>query len=383
MGSTVKNINGGDRKAIMTQIAKACESRGFFEITNHGIDHGLLDRVKEVCSQQYKINREQNFKDSLPIRALNRAIEAEAKGNNVEKIKNMDWEDVFQVHEVKDTNSWPLEPKDFKGIIEEFHSQIFNLTEKLLEIISESLGLEKGYLKRAFEGGHEEKPFFGTKVSHYPPCPKPDLIKGIHAHTNVGGLILLYQDDEDPGLQVLKYGYLKRAFAGGENPFFGTKVSHYPPCPRPDMSKGIRAHTNAGGLILLYQDDEVPGLQVLNNGSWIDVQPTQYSIVVNIGDQLEAVSNGKYKSAWHRILPTKDGNWLSVASFYNPSYNALVSPAPQLVAQTQSNGNVAHELSTYPKYSFGDYMKIYSKKKYEEKEPHFRVVGRLTEQISC
>jgi aminocyclopropanecarboxylate oxidase len=206
----------------------------------------------------------------------------------------------------------------YRDIIEEFRSQIFNLTEKLLEIISESLGLEKGYLKRAFAGGErEEKPFFGTKVSHYPPCPRPDLIKG------------------------------------------------------------IRAHTDAGGLILLYQDDEVPGLQVLNNGSWIDVQPMQYSIVVNIGDQIEAVSNGKYKSAWHRILPTKDGNRLSVASFYNPSYNAIVNPAPQLLAQ--ANVNAVHELSAYPKYSFGDYMKIYSEQKFEDKDPRFKAVARLNE----
>ncbi|GLJ19082.1 hypothetical protein SUGI_0342730 [Cryptomeria japonica] len=317
----VKNIDGGDRKAIMAQIAQACVSPGFFQITNHGIDHGLMDRVKKVCSQQYKINREQNFKDSSPVEALNKAIEAEAKGKHVEKIENLDWEDVFQVHEMKETNSWPSEPQDFKELIEEFRSQIFNLTEKLLEIISESLGLEKGYLKRAFAGGDKEKPFFGTKVSHYPPCPRPDLIKG------------------------------------------------------------IRAHTDAGGLILLYQDDEVPGLQVLNNGNWIDVQPMQYSIVVNIGDQLEAVSNGKYKSAWHRILPTKDGNRLSLASFYNPSYNAVVSPAPQLFVQ--ANGNSAHELSTYPKYPFGDYMKIYSEQEYDAKEPRFKAVGRLNEQIAC
>ena len=72
--------------------------------------------MKEACSQQYKINREKNFKDSSPVRALNKAIEAEAeaKGNNVVKIENLDWEDVFQVHEMKETNSWPPEPKDFK-----------------------------------------------------------------------------------------------------------------------------------------------------------------------------------------------------------------------------------------------------------------------------
>lgn len=75
-----------------------------------------MDRVKDVCSQQYKINREKHFKDSSPVRELNKAIEAELKGNNVEKIENLDWEDVFQVQDMKETNSWPSEPKDFKYV---------------------------------------------------------------------------------------------------------------------------------------------------------------------------------------------------------------------------------------------------------------------------
>ncbi|KAH9304100.1 hypothetical protein KI387_008504, partial [Taxus chinensis] len=107
------NIDGADREATMAKIAKGCETPGFFQLINHGIDHGLLDRVKKVCAEHYKINREQNFKDSLPVRALNNAIAAEAEGKTVDKIDNMDWEDIFQVHEMRDTNSWPSEPRDF------------------------------------------------------------------------------------------------------------------------------------------------------------------------------------------------------------------------------------------------------------------------------
>lgn len=195
--------------------------------------------------------------------------------------------------------------------IQEFRNQIFSLTEKLLELISLNLGLEKEYLKEAF--------------------------------------------------------------AGGEKPFFGTKVSHYPPCPRPDLINGIRAHTDAGGLILLYQDDQVSGLQVLHNGTWVDVQPIPYAIVVDIGDQLEAITNGKYTSAWHRILPTKNGNRFSVASFYNPSYNAMVYPASQLTAQVNA-GETWDELLSYPQYLFGDYMQVYSQQKYEAKEPRFEAM---------
>ncbi|KAG8067205.1 hypothetical protein GUJ93_ZPchr0005g16194 [Zizania palustris] len=66
--------------------------------------------------------------------------------------------------------------------------------------------------------------------------------------------------------------------------FFGTKVSHYPPCPRPDLITGLRAHTDAGGVLL--KDDHVGGLQVLKGGQWTDVQPLADAIVVNTGDQL-------------------------------------------------------------------------------------------------
>ena len=86
----------------------------------------------------------------------------------------------------------------------------------------------------------------------------------------------------------LEKGYLKKAFSGSTgSPNFGTKVSNYPPCPKPDLVKGLRAHTDAGGIILLFQDDKVSGLQLLKDGQWIDVPPMRHSIVVNLGDQIE------------------------------------------------------------------------------------------------
>jgi len=85
----------------------------------------------------------------------------------------------------------------------------------------------------------------------------------------------------------LEKGYLKKAFYGSKGPNFGTKVANYPPCPKPELVKGLRAHTDAGGIILLLQDDKVSGLQLLKDGQWVDVPPMRHSIVVNLGDQLE------------------------------------------------------------------------------------------------
>ncbi|MCL7045356.1 hypothetical protein MKW94_019059, partial [Papaver nudicaule] len=85
----------------------------------------------------------------------------------------------------------------------------------------------------------------------------------------------------------LEKGYLKKALSGSKGPTFGTKVGNYPPCPRPDLVKGLRAHSDAGGIILLFQDDQVSGLQLLKDGEWIDVPPMKHSIVVNFGEQIE------------------------------------------------------------------------------------------------
>ncbi|KAJ6367402.1 hypothetical protein OIU78_000040 [Salix suchowensis] len=111
---------------------------------------------------------------------------------------------------------------------------------------------------------------------------------------------------------------------------FGTKVSNYPPCPKPDLIKGLRAHTDAGGIILLFQDDKVSGLQLLKDGQWIDVPPMKHSIVINLGDQLEVITNGKYKSVLHRVLAQTDGTRMSIASFYNPGSDAVICPAPEI-----------------------------------------------------
>ena len=177
--------------------------------------------------------------------------------------------------------------------------------------------------------------------------------------------------DENLGLPK---GYIKKAFndGEGENAFFGTKVSHYPPCPHPERVNGLRAHTDAGGVILLFQDDKVGGLQILKDGQWIDVQPLPNTIVINTGDQIEVLSNGRYKSTWHCVLSSTDGNRRSIASFYNPSLKATIAPAPQLVEKTNQEVE-----QTYPKFVFGDYMSVYVQQKFLPKEPRFQAVRTM------
>ncbi|MBA0610256.1 hypothetical protein Godav_011123, partial [Gossypium davidsonii] len=168
----------------------------------------------------------------------------------------------------------------------------------------------------------------------------------------------------------LEKGYLKKAFYGAKGPTFGTKVSNYPPCPTPDKIKGLRAHTDAGGIILLFQDPVVGGLQLLKDGEWVDVPPLRHSIVINLGDQLEVITNGKYKSVEHRVIAQTDGTRMSLASFYNPGSDAVIYPAPALVEKEAEEKNK----QVYPKFVFEDYMKLYARLKFQAKEPRFEAM---------
>ncbi|KAK4431846.1 1-aminocyclopropane-1-carboxylate oxidase 5 [Sesamum alatum] len=90
--------------------------------------------------------------------------------------------------------------------MKEYRVELKKLGHKVMEIMDENLGLPKGYIKNAFDVGVDNTTFFGTKVSHYPPCPNSEKINALRAHTDVGGVVLLFQDDEVKGLQMLKDG---------------------------------------------------------------------------------------------------------------------------------------------------------------------------------
>ncbi|KAL8091141.1 hypothetical protein AgCh_040302 [Apium graveolens] len=297
----MEKLNGQDRAATMGMIKDACENWGFFELVNHGISIELMDTVERLTKEHYKKCMEQRFKEMVASKGL------EAVQNEID---DLDWESTFFLSHRPHSNMLDIPDlvEDHRKAMREFATGIEKLAEELLDVLCENLGLEKGYLKKAFYGSNG--PTFGTKVSNYPPCPKPDLIKG------------------------------------------------------------LRAHTDAGGIILLFQDDQVSGLQLLKDGEWIDVPPMRHSIVINIGDQLEVITNGKYKSVMHRVIAQTDGNRMSLASFYNPGGDAVIYPAPELLEKEE-------KVKAYPKFVFQDYMKLYARLKFQEKEPRFEAMKAM------
>ncbi|KAK6264531.1 hypothetical protein SCA6_019965 [Theobroma cacao] len=116
-----------------------------------------------------------------------------------------------------------------------------------------------------------------------------------------------------------------------EEGFQGMRMNYYPPCPQPDCAIGLNSHSDAGGLTILLQITEVEGLQIRKDGTWIPVKPLPNAFVINIGDIVEIVSNGIYRSIEHRATVNQEKERLSVATFYSPKLDGDLGPAPSLI----------------------------------------------------
>jgi isopenicillin N synthase-like dioxygenase len=107
------------------------------------------------------------------------------------------------------------------------------------------------------------------------------------------------------------------------------RIFHYPPIrDGADESWGVGEHTDYGLLTLLAQDHH-GGLQVKAlDGSWIDVDPVPGVLVCNLGDMLERLTGGRYRSTPHRVRNTSGQSRLSFPYFFDPSWDATVPTLP-------------------------------------------------------
>jgi isopenicillin N synthase-like dioxygenase len=111
-------------------------------------------------------------------------------------------------------------------------------------------------------------------------------------------------------------------------------INYYPSCPNPDLTLGVAKHSDGCAITVLMQSD-VGGLQVLKNGKWVAVEPIANAFVVNLGDQLQVVSNGRFRSVEHRAVTNMYTSRISIPTFYNPGVEAFIAPASTMVDEQQ------------------------------------------------
>ncbi|KAK2376029.1 hypothetical protein P8452_48154 [Trifolium repens] len=116
-----------------------------------------------------------------------------------------------------------------------------------------------------------------------------------------------------------------------EDPGQGIRMNYYPPCPQPENVIGLNPHSDSGALTILLQVNEVEGLQIRKDGMWIPIKPLSNAFVINIGDMLEILTNGIYRSIEHRAIINSKNERISIAAFHRPQMSRDIGPTPTLI----------------------------------------------------
>ena len=85
-----------------------------------------------------------------------------------------------------------------------------------------------------------------------------------------------------------------------------------------------------------------------------------HALVINLGDSLEVLTNGRYKSVEHRAVTSGEQDRLSIVTFYAPAYDVELGPLPELVADG--------EPCRYRRFNHGEYSRHYVTSKLEGKK---------------
>lgn len=266
--------NGG-LAATAAAIDAACREHGFFYVVGHGVDVGLQERL-DALSRQFFAQPDERKAEI----AMHRAGPA--------------WRGWFPVGgELTDGRPDQKEGIYFGSELPPSHPRV-------------AAGV----------------PLHGANL--FPSSPaelRPTVLAYLDALTALGhalarGLALALGHDA---------GWFDRNLTA--DPLVLFRIFHYPPGAPPD-AWGVGEHTDYGLLTLLRQDDN-GGLEVKGPGGWIDAPPIPDSFVCNLGDMLERMTGGRYRSTPHRVRNTSGASRLSFPFFFDPGWDVHVPGAPE------------------------------------------------------
>ncbi|MBT6855754.1 MAG: isopenicillin N synthase family oxygenase, partial [Nitrospina sp.] len=124
-----------------------------------------------------------------------------------------------------------------------------------------------------------------------------------------------------------------------QQPISALRANHYPALNKAPLPGQLRAgaHSDYGSLTLLFQQEGLSGLEILNrHKEWIPVTPCKPDIIVNLGDLMERWTNGRWVSTLHRVnIPesktAQNQARMSLAFFQQPDWDAKIECLPTCV----------------------------------------------------
>ncbi|KAK2413178.1 protein DOWNY MILDEW RESISTANCE [Trifolium repens] len=197
----VIDLGGHDRDDIIRNIIKSSEEYGFFQVVNHGVAKELMEETLRIFKEFHAMSPNEKVVESSKDPNGNCKLYT-SSGRNIEDVAKY-WKDSLK-HPCPPSGEfieyWPEKPEGYRKIVGKYAKELRALGLRLLDLISEGLGLGPNY----FSVELSENPVVISH--HYPPCPEPSLTLGASRHKDPNILTILFQEPNITALQVFKDG---------------------------------------------------------------------------------------------------------------------------------------------------------------------------------
>ncbi|RLN00584.1 gibberellin 2-beta-dioxygenase-like [Panicum miliaceum] len=267
-------------------VADACRSVGFFRATNHGVPAGVADALESRAMAFFALPAQDKVDMSGAARPL--GYGSKTIGSN----GDVGWLEYLLLSVSSNSVKVSSLPPPLRTALEEYTAAVREVGGRVLELIAEGLGVDRALLRSMVvgrEGGDEL-----VRVNHYPPCP-------LRAPGDCG-------------------------------------------------VTGFGEHTDPQ-IISVLRSNCTAGLQIkLRDGRWVPVPPDPESFFVNVGDSLQVLTNGRFRSVKHRVVaPEGAQSRLSVIYFGGTAASQRIAPLPQVMRDG--------EQSLYREFTWGEYKR--------------------------
>lgn len=297
--------NRPGRAEVARQLGNSCRESGFFYVVGHGVDADLQARLFDFSRRFFALDVESKMR-------IRMALGGKA------------WRGYFRVGDELTSGK----PDQKEGLY-------FGA-----EMPSDHLLVRSGTPLCGPNLFPVELPGFRETVLEYMACLTQ------LGHRLMSGLALSLDLDES---------YF--ADNGTADPLILFRIFNYPPPPDPALW-GVGEHTDYGLLTILLQDD-AGGLEVRSRSKWISAPPVPDSFVCNIGDMLDRMTRGLFRSTPHRVRNPAPRDRLSFPFFFDPNFFAKVKPIeiPELKAMPDDFAERWDRTSVHAfSGTYGDYL---------------------------
>ncbi|XP_065859557.1 gibberellin 20-oxidase-like protein [Euphorbia lathyris] len=273
----------------LSSLSEACKKWGFFRITNHGISNQLYTKIFSLSHHFFTLPSHKKLQLG-PSSSLNSYTPHFIASPFFESLR-VSGPDFFASAHDSAAAVFDCHSSEFSEVLQEYGSKMTELSKRIVKILLMILGdgVKKKYYKSEFKNCH---------------------------------------------------GYLRI-------------INYTPPkSTEEEEVEGLGMHTDMSCVTLVCQD-EIGGLQVKSKeGKWMDINPCEKTLVVNIGDMLQAWSNEKFRSSEHRVVLRRPVNRFSLAFFWCFEDEKVIFAPDEVVEEEEGDARI------YRPFVCSDYLKF-------------------------